>query len=84
MKKSWCRVAMEKHMMEQVHGILVMTLLGMLLFLVLIIVHHLMLTITKKIFAVLCEGQAHGVNGSFGVPQTSLVLILIKQTRNFA
>ena len=38
------------HLMEKVSGILVMTLLGILRFLVLIIVHHLILMIAKIIF----------------------------------
>ena len=43
--------------MEQVHGVLVMTLLGMLQLFVLIIIHH---------FLVLREGPTYGTNGCFG------------------
>ena len=44
----------------QVHGVLIMTLLEMLQFLVLKIVHHLILTIAKVTF--------YGINGSFRSP----------------
>ena len=32
----------------------------------------------------LAEGDTFGINGSFGVPEKNLVLILVKQTQNFA
>ena len=34
-------------------------------------------------FLILGEGPAFGINGSFGSPEKSLVLILLKQTQNF-
>ena len=47
----------------------------------LIIVHHLILIMTKNYFLVLGEGDVYG---SFGGPEKSLVLILAKQRQNFA
>ena len=49
-KQSMCIVATENHLMEKAHGVLMMTLLEMLKYLGLIIVHHLILTIVKMIF----------------------------------
>ena len=57
---------MELHLMEQIHGVLVMTLLELLQFLALIIVHHLMLIITKRFFLVLIERSNDDINGSVG------------------
>ena len=57
---------MELHLMEQIHGALVMTLLELLQFLALIIVHHLMLIITKRFFLVLIERSNDDINGSVG------------------
>ena len=34
-------------------------------------------------FLILGEGPTYGINGSFGPPKKSLVLILLKQTQNF-
>ena len=47
----------------------------------LIIVHHLILIMTKNYFLVLREGDGYE---SFGAPEKSLVLILAKQRQNFA
>ena len=55
--------------MVKVHGILVMTLLEMLQFLVLIIVHHLRLIMEKKNFLVLGGGPTDGINGSTGAAE---------------
>ena len=38
----------------------------------------------KNNFLVLGEGDTFRINGSFGAPEKSLVLILVKQTQNFA
>ena len=57
---------MELHLMEQIHGALVMTLLELLQFLALIIVHHLMPIITKRFFLVLIERSNDDINGSVG------------------
>ena len=54
-----------------------MTLLEMLQFLVLTIVHYLILTIAKIIFLILGEGLTFGVDGSFGSQEK-------KFTSNFA
>ena len=59
-----------------------MTLLEMLQFLVLIIVHHLNHN-RKNNFFVLGEGPAFGINGSFGAPEKRLILISLKRTQNF-
>ena len=58
--------AMKLHLMEQIHGALVMTLLELLQFLALIIVHHLMLIITKIFILVLIERSNDDINGSVG------------------
>ena len=50
--------------------------------LVLLIVHHLMQKISRLIL-VLWELTTFEINGSFGSPEKSLVLILVKQTQNF-
>ena len=52
--------------MEKVHGVLIMTLLGMLQFLELIMAHHLILI---HCFLVLREGYTFGIDGSFGAPE---------------
>ena len=54
-----------------------MRVLEMLKFQVLIIVYHVMLTTAA-------EDPPFGINGSFGSPEKHLVLILVKQTQNFA
>ena len=38
----------------------------------------------KYIFIILGEGDTFGFNGSFGAPEKGLILILVKQTQNFA
>ena len=38
----------------------------------------------KYNFIILGEGDTFGFNGSFGAPEKGLVLILVKQTQNFA
>ena len=48
--KSVCIVDMEHHLVKKVHGVLVMTFLGMLQFLLLIISHHIMLMIATIFF----------------------------------
>ena len=53
---------MKQPLMVQVHGVLVMTLLGILYFLVMIRVHDLMLIIPKLIFLVLGAGPAYDIN----------------------
>ena len=60
-----------------------MTMLEMLQFLKLITTHHLM-QIILRIFLILGEGDTFGINGNFGAAGISLVLILVKQTQNFA
>ena len=57
---------MELHLMEQIHGAFVMTLLEFLQFFALIIVHHLMLIITKRFFLVFIERSTDDINGSVG------------------
>ena len=37
----------------------------------------------KNHFLVLGEGPTFGINGRFGSPEKNLVLILVKQTKNF-
>ena len=37
----------------------------------------------KNSFLTLREGPTYGINGSFGSPEKSLVLILLEQTQNF-
>ena len=59
---------------------MVIALLEMLLFLVLIIVHHLILMIEKKNL-VLGEGPTQGINGTV---EKKIVLTLVKQIQNFA
>ena len=64
----------EKHLMEKVSGALVMTLLEILQYLRLIIVHHLILTkknFLKKDFLIVGEGDTFLINGSFGAPEKS-------------
>ena len=70
---------------------LVTNLIGMLQFLVLIIVHHLILIIAKiifqcqNIFLVLGVGPTDDANGSIGAEKKRfIVLILVKQRQNFA
>ena len=58
----------ERALMEKVYGVLVMTLLEMLQFLMFIIVHHLILTTNKK-FLVLVGGSTNGINGSAGAAE---------------
>ena len=38
----------------------------------------------KNKFSVAGKGPSYGINGSFGSPEKSLVLILVKQLQNFA
>ena len=68
--------------MEKVSGVLVMTLLEMLWYLVLIIVYHLMLIIEKNNFLGSGEGSTQGIND--GTAEKKLVLTLVKQIQNFA
>ena len=69
-------------LMEKVSGVLVMTLLEMLWYLVLIIVYHLMLIIEKNNFLGSGEGSTQGIND--GTAEKKLVLTLVKQIQNFA
>ena len=55
--------------MVKVHGILVMTLLEMLKFVVWIKVPHLILIMEKKDFLVLGGGPTDGINGSTGAAE---------------
>ena len=70
--------------MEKVPGVLIMTLLEMLQFLMLIIFHNLILIIQKNNFLVLREGPTEGINGSVGTAEKNLVLTLVKQIQTFA
>ena len=63
-KGKWCVPVMKQPLMVQVHGVLVMTLLGILYFLVMVRVHDLMLIIPKLIFLVLGAGPTYDINGS--------------------
>ena len=38
----------------------------------------------KNTFLILGEGSMYGINGSFGLPEKNLVLILLKHKQNFA
>ena len=49
-KKSMCQVDMEYHLIVQVHGVLIMTLLETLELLLLTIVYHVMLRMVKITF----------------------------------
>ena len=61
-------------MIVQVYGVLIMT------FLVLIIAHHLILTIAKITFLILGEDPTYGINGSFGSTENKFS---ISFTQNF-
>ena len=73
----------KKHLMEKVHGVLVMTLLKMLQLLVLIIVHPYTNN-RKNNFLVLGEGPNEGINNSTGAAEKKLVLTLVKRIQNVA
>ena len=70
--------------MEKVAGVLIMTLLEKLQFLMLIIFHNLISIIQKNNFLVLGEGPTEGINGSVGTTEKNLVLTLVKQIQTFA
>ena len=53
----------------QAHGILIMNMLEMKKKLVLIIVHHLILTIAKNYYLIIDESPTFGINGKFGLPE---------------
>ena len=55
----------------------------MLQFLVLIIIYHLMLTITKMIFLVLGEGPTFVINGSFGSSEKKFSINFSKANTKF-
>ena len=69
---------------ENVHEVLVMTLRGMLKYLVLIIVHHLILIIARVIFIVLREGDTFGSVGTsekrFSTNSKAIGKILVELT----
>ena len=67
----------------QVHGVLIMTLLEMLSFLVLIIVLHLILTIARITFLILDEDPTLGINGSFGSPEKKICINFTKFNTKF-
>ena len=68
--------------MVQLHGVLILTLPEMSQFLVLL-VHRLMLTISRIIFLVPSEVLTSGFSECFGSPEKKRVLILLQQTQNF-
>ena len=65
------------HFLEKVHGVLVMTLLEMLSFLVLIIVHHL------NNCLILGERPINGINDRTSAAGKNWVLTLVKQKQHF-
>ena len=67
----------KKHLMEKVHGVLVMTLLKMLQFLVLIIVHPYTNN-QKNNFSVLGEGPNEGINNSTGAAEKKISINVSK------
>ena len=68
--------------MKKVSEISVMTLLGMLEFLVLIIVYHLLL-IFAKIFLVLGAGDTFGINRNFGAKEKKFYINFDKEKTKF-
>ena len=66
--------------MEKVHGVLIMTLLGMLQFLELIMAHHLILI---HCFLVLREGYTFDIDGSFGAPEKKFSINFSKAKTKF-
>ena len=60
-----------------------MTLLEMLSFLVLIIVHHLILIIARITFLMLGLGPTYGINGSFGAPEKKFSFNFTKSNAKF-
>ena len=69
--------------MDKFHAVLVMTLLGILQFLVLIIVHHLTLIVERIIF-VLSEGSTDDINCSIGTTWKNFSINFSKQRQKFA
>ena len=57
---------MEQYLVGQVHGVFLMTLLGMLKFLFWIINHYLILVIAKILYLVLGEGSTNNINNNIG------------------
>ena len=49
----------------------------------LIIVHNLILTITRIIFLILGEGPSYGINGSFGSPEKKFSINFTKANTRF-
>ena len=78
--------------MEQVHGIFVMTLLGMLLVCLNFVIMLLVMLFTgssshidnhKINFLVLGEGPTYGINGSFASPEETFSINFSKAKTNF-
>ena len=76
-------MSLDYHLMEEVCGVLIMILLEMLLFLALIIVHHLILTIAKIFFSYQVKVQLLELMENLVQQRKSLVLILQKQIKQF-
>ena len=64
--------------MMHVHGVFVLTLLGMLQFLVLMIVHLFTLLIINIAFSVLGEGFADNNNDSVAMAEKKILSTLVK------
>ena len=75
----------EQHLMEKVHGVLVMTLLEILQFLVKIIVYQLILIIKKKkVILELSEGPTDCINYGTDAAENNWVVALARQIQNLA
>ena len=79
-----CIAAIEQRLMDQVHEVWVITLPGMLKFLSLITVHHLILIITKMILQFLGEGPTHEINGSIGAADKKYSINFSKAKTKFS
>ena len=69
--------------MEKVSGVLAMNMLEMLQFLTLVIVHHLILIVSRILSIVLDEGDTFYINGNFGAPGKLFSIIFNKVNTKF-